>query len=112
MTQFESAYDEFKKRDGALVVIAAQKIEGLFKGKEHVQRRNYWFPVLFDEKREVTRAYGVYHALGVDAYNIAHPATFVVGRDGNIRWIGVSPSQRERPRLEEIFAAIEACDKY
>jgi len=68
--------------------------------------------VLFDEKREVTRAYGVYHALGVDAYNIAHPATFVVAADGKICWIAVSPSQNERPRLEDIFAAIEACGKY
>jgi peroxiredoxin len=54
----------------------------------------------------------VYHAIGKDAFNIAHPATFVVGRDGSIRWIAVSPSQYERPRLEDIFAAIEACDKY
>jgi peroxiredoxin len=111
MAQFESAYDEFKKRGAALVVIAAQKIDGLFKAKEHVQKRNYPFTVLFDETRAVTRAYGVYHALGTDAYNIARPATFVIGRDGTIGWIAVSPSQRERPRLEDIFAAIEACDK-
>ena len=52
------------------------------------------------------------HALGVDAYNIAHPATFVVAADGKICWIAVSPSQNERPRLEDLFAAIEACGKY
>jgi peroxiredoxin len=112
MTQFESAYDEFTKRGAAVVFIAAQKIDGLFKGKEHVQKRRYPFPVLFDERREVTRAYGVHHAIGLDAYNIARRATFVVGPAGRICSIAVSPQQREAPRLEDVLAAIEACDKY
>jgi peroxiredoxin len=111
MTQFESAYDEFTKRGAAVVFIAAQKIDGLFKGKEHVQKRRYPFPLLFDETRAVTRAYGVHHALGVDAYNIARRATFVIAGNGKICYIAVSPQQREAPNLEDICAAIEACDR-
>jgi len=95
-----------------VIFIAAQKIDGLFRGKEHVRKHQYPFPLLFDEKREVTHAYGVYHRLAKDAFNIARPAIFVVGRTGRICWIAVSPSQRERPRLEDIFEAIAACDKY
>ena len=110
MTQFESAHDEFTKRGAAVVFIAAQKINGLFKGKEHVQKRRYPFPLLFDETRAVTRAYGVHHALGVDAYNIARRATFVIAGNGKICYIAVSPQQREAPNLEDICAAIEACD--
>ena len=112
MTQLESAHNEFTKRGAALVVIAAQKINGLFRAKEHVHKHAYPFPLLFDETRQVTRAYGVYHAIGKDAYNIAHPATFVLGPDGKICWIAVSPSQTERPAVQEILAAIESCDKY
>jgi peroxiredoxin len=112
MAQFESSYDEFTKRNAAVVFIAAQKIEGLFRGKEHAEKRKYPFPLLFDETRKVTHTYGVYHAIGVDAYNIAHPATFVVGRNGKICWIAVSSNQRERPQISEVFSAIEACDKY
>ena len=112
MAQFESSYEEFTKRDAAVVFIAAQKIGGIFRGKDHVHKRKYPFPLLFDETRKVTRAYGVYHGLGIDAYNIAHPATFVVGRDGKVCWIAVSSSQRERPPIQEILRAIEACDKY
>jgi len=110
MTQFESAHDEFTKRGAAVALIAAQKIDGLFKGKEHVQKRRYPFPLLFDETRAVTRAYGVHHALGVDAYNIARRATFVIAGNGKICYIAVSPQQREAPNLEDICAAIEACD--
>ena len=112
MTQLESAHGEFTERGAALVVIAAQKINGLFRAKEHVRKHAYPFPLLFDETRQVTRAYGVYHAIGKDAYNIAHPATFVVGPAGEICWIAVSPSQTERPAVQEILAVIESCDKY
>ncbi len=112
MTQFESAYDEFIQRHADAVFIAAQKIEGLFKGKAHVQKRKYPFPVLFDENREVTRAYGVHHALGIDAYNIARRAAFVIAGDGRIGWIAVSPHQREAPSLQDVLSAIESCGKY
>src|SRR5262245_2718978 len=105
MAQFESSYHEFTKRGAAIVFIAAQKIDGLFKGKEHIEKHRYPFPVLFDEERKATRAYGVHHAIGVDAYNIARRATFVLDRSGNIRAIFVSPQQREGPSLEEVLAA-------
>src|SRR5437868_4541573 len=112
MAQVESSYYEFTKRNAAVVIIAAQKIEGLFRAKEHVEKTKYPFPVLFDGSRKVTKAYGVYHALGRDAYNIAHPATFVIGPAGRICWIAVSPNQSERSQVSDILSAIEACDKY
>jgi peroxiredoxin len=111
MAQFESSYQEFEKRGTSVILIAAQKIDGVFKGREYVRERKYSFTLLFDETRAVTRAYGVHHRLGPDAFNIARPAVFVVGRDGRIWWIAVSPSQYERPELQEILDAIEACDK-
>ena len=92
--------------------VGAQKIDGFFRGKEFIEKKRYPFPVLFDETRTVTRAYGIYHAFGKDAYNIARPATFLIGRDGKICWIAVSPNQHTRPPVSEILAAIEACDKY
>jgi peroxiredoxin len=106
MAQLESSYAEFTKRGAGLIVIAAQKIEGIFKGKEHVQKHKYPFHVLFDETRQVTRAYGVHHAIGADAFNIAHPSTFIVRADGTIGWIAISPSQVERPAINDILNAI------
>ena len=109
MAQVESSIKEFGKRTAAVVIIAAQKIEGFSKAKQFVEKQKYPFPVLFDEKRTVTRSYGVYHAFGTDAINIAHPATFVIGPDGKICWIAVSPNQSERPPIEDILGAIDAC---
>jgi peroxiredoxin len=106
MTQLESSYKEFTKRGLDLIVIAPQKIEGLSRGKDHVHEHKYSFPVLFDETRRVTRAFGVHHAIGVDAFNIAHPATFIVKADGKIGWIAVSPNQMERPDIGDVLKAI------
>ena|ERR1051325_8669455 len=109
MAQVESSYGEFAKRNAAVVFVAAQKINGLFKGKEHVENMKYPFSVLFDESRTATHAYGVHHAFGHDAYNIARPATFVIDRGGKIRYIAVSPNQNERPSIDEILRALDSC---
>jgi peroxiredoxin len=111
MTQFESAYQEFTKRNAGVVFIAGQKIDGLFKGKEHVHKHKYPFPILFDEKRDVTRTYGVYQAVGIDTINLARRSLFVVGGEGKICSIAVSPHQREAPRLQDVLDAIESCAK-
>ena len=95
-----------------MVFIAAQKIDGMFKGKEYLRRHTYPFDVLFDETREVSRRYGVHQTIGLDAYNIARRSIFIVGRGGRLCWIAVSPTQFEAPDLRAILDAIEACDKY
>lgn len=106
MTQLESAYSNFSEIGARLVLIAAQKIEGWFHAKEFVHAKRYSFPILFDETRQVTRTYGVYQAIGKDGFHIAHPATFILGRDGRIAWIGVSPNQTERPTPEDMLDVI------
>src|SRR5690349_14725854 len=100
MAQLESSYAEFEKRGAALLIITAQKFDGFFRGKEYVQKHTYPFPLLFDETRQVTHAYGVYQRAGIDGFHIAHPATFAVAPDGKIAWIAVSSNQVERPRVE------------
>lgn len=111
MAQVESSFHEFTSRNVSVVFIAAQKIDGLFRGKEHIETHTYPFPLLFDETRQVTRAYGVHHAIGMDAYNIARRAMFLLNREGKISWIAVSPHQFEAPPIPEVIQAIEACDK-
>jgi len=111
MTQFESAYSEFTKRNTAVVFIAAQKINGLFRGKAHIEQHRYPFPVLFDQTREVTRAYGVHQTIGIDGFNISKPAVFLVGGEGKVEWIAVSPNQFQRPQIAGIIGAIESCEK-
>jgi len=64
------------------------------------------FEVLIDETREVVKAYGVWHRIGLDAWNIARPAVFLIDRDRSIRYSFIGTSQTQFPAHEEILRAI------
>jgi peroxiredoxin len=102
----ELVEEAFKERRAALWVIAAQKASPL-SDPTGLLRKPRWFPILLDTDRRVTKAYGVYHAIGLDAFRIARPAAFVVGRDGRIAFSFVSSNQFERVALEDLLTALE-----
>ena len=64
------------------------------------------FPILCDEDRAVIKQYGVWHPLGIDAFNMARPASFLIdGRTRAIRFMFVGSTQFERADLESILKA-------
>ena len=64
------------------------------------------FEILIDETREVVKTYGVWHRIGLDAWNIARPAVFLIDRDRSIRYSFIGTSQTQFPSHEEILRAI------
>jgi len=72
--------------------------------RRYVEDTGLPFRILVDEDRAVTKAYGVWHRMGLDAWNIARPAVFVIGGDGIIRAVFVGETQAEFPKGEEIEA--------
>ncbi len=86
--------------------IAAQKRDGLWKPGKYLDEHPSVFPFLLDEDRAVTKAYGLYHALGHDAIRIAHPATLVLDRSGLVRYIYRGENQMDRAPVEEVLAAL------
>jgi peroxiredoxin len=107
MAQLEPWKETIASFGGGLVFIAAEKRSGMFNPQKFLEEHPTPFPFLLDEDRNVTKAYGVYHRLGVDAINIAHPATFVIGRDGVIRYIYVGASQTDRAPIEPVLDALK-----
>lgn len=95
-----------------MIFISTQKSKGVFGGQKFVEAHAYPFPILFDEEREVSKAYGVYNMFGIDAFRIAHPAVFYISSQGRILWVGVSPSQSETASTSKVLQAIEAVGKY
>ena len=89
-----------------LVFIAAEKRTGVWKPVEFLQKHPSAFPFLLDEDRSVTKAYGIYHRLGMDAINIAHPATVVVDRDGVVQFIYRGESQADRIPVDAVMAVV------
>ena len=74
--------------------------------RRYVEDNGLPFFILVDESREVTKQYGVWHRLGLDAWNIARPALFVIERTGTIRAIFAGESQEEFPSPAEIDGVI------
>jgi peroxiredoxin len=61
--------------------------------------------VLIDERRDVIRAYGVWHRIGIVTWNRARPAAFLIDPDASIRasWIGTN--QTQFPAADVILAS-------
>src|SRR5437763_16723420 len=103
MAQLEPLAAEFHRDGAQLAYIAAEKRGGMFKPEEFLVKNPISFPFLLDEDRSVTKAYGVYQRLRLDAINIALPATFVNNRQGILTYIYVGKSQSDRAPVDAVL---------
>ena len=76
--------------------------------RRYVEESGLPFNILIDESREVLKAYGVWHPVGLLSWNIARPALFLIDPTGAIRYSFVADRQDEFPSHEEILAALAA----
>ena len=106
MAQFEPHAKQIENL-GSLIYVAAEKRGGMFKPEEYLIKRPISFPFLLDEDRSVTKAYGVYQRLRLDAINIARPATFVINPQGKLNYIYVGKSQYDRAPIEGVLSALQ-----
>jgi peroxiredoxin len=116
MTQFESRKWEIEAAGAQLAFIAAEKRDGVWKPGKFLEKHPIASVFLLDEDRAVTKAYGLHHALGTDAINIAHPATLVIFRDddrggidraGIVRYIYRGDNQLDRAPLDEVLNTLQ-----
>jgi peroxiredoxin len=86
-----------------VAAVVAQRSE---KVKRYIEDTGLPFNVLVDDTRDVIKAYGVWHRVGIDAWNIARPALFLIDPGGIVRYAYVGARQDEFPSHEEISTAI------
>ena len=82
-----------------VVAVVAQKSENV---RRYIEETGLPFNILVDESRDVLRAYGVWHRVGLAAWNIARPALFLIGRDRSIVKSFVSRRQDQFPSPRQI----------
>jgi peroxiredoxin len=82
------------------VGVVAQRSE---KVRRYIEDTGLPFNILVDGARDVIKAYGVWHRVGIDAWNIARPALFLIDTSGVIRSVFVGERQDEFPTYEEIL---------
>jgi peroxiredoxin len=61
------------------------------------------FPILIDHDRSRARRWGVYVALSYDSLHMARPASFVVDRNGMVRYARVAAHQLDPAPFDEIL---------
>jgi peroxiredoxin len=105
MAQFEPLKSEIERAGVQVVFIAAEKGTGVWKPAKFLRSHSVSFPFLLDEDRLVTKAYGLYHRMSMDAINIAHPATLVIDRDRTVGYIYRGDSQTDRAPIDEALEA-------
>jgi peroxiredoxin len=88
-----------------VVAIVAQSSTAV---RRYVEDKGLPFNILIDESREVSKAYGVWHRIGLDAWNIARPSLFLIEPSGAIRYSFVARTQDEFPSHDEILKEISA----
>jgi peroxiredoxin len=76
------------------MAVVAQRSE---KVKRYIEDTGLPFDVLIDDSRDTVKAYGVWHRVGFDAWNIARPALFLIDRAGTVRFVFVADNQTEFP---------------
>ena len=75
--------------------------------RRYAETHDITFPLLTDKDRQVIKSYGAYHWLGLDAYNIARPATFVIDKDLIIRFMYIGSHQFDLAKHADILAALK-----
>jgi peroxiredoxin len=107
MTQFESRMPEINAAGAQLAFIAAEKKDGVWKPGKFFEKHPINSVFLLDEDRTVTKEYGLHHAFGHDAIDIAHPATLVIDRNRWVRYIYRGNNQFDRVPLDDVLAALK-----
>ena len=82
-----------------MIAVLSQRSEPV---RRYVEETGLPFNILVDEDRAVAKQYGVWHRIGIDAWNISRPALFAIDRAGIIRAIWVAERQDEFPSGDEI----------
>ena len=85
--------------------MVAQKSEAV---RRYIEETGLPFDILVDESREVLKAYGVWHRVGLDAWNTARPSLFLIDPDRRIHYSFIADKQHEFPGHEEIMAMLKA----
>jgi len=87
-----------------VVAVVAQSSDAV---RRYIEESGLPFNILIDTTRETLKAYGVWHRVGLDAWNIARPSVFLIDRSGTVRYSFVGDRQTEFPSHEEIMNAIQ-----
>ena len=85
----------YTARGWQVVAVVAQSSTAV---RRYVEDKGLPFNILIDESRDVSKAYGVWQRIGLDAWNIARPSLFLIEPTGAIRYSFVAATPGRVPQ--------------
>jgi len=119
LSELQDNLENFKKAGAQIVAITPEKTENINKT---VERTKAEFPVLWDKDNSIMESFGVnfilpenlqekYKTFGVDlteananaSQTLPVPATFIIGKNGKIKFLQYDPNYKNRSSAKEIL---------
>jgi peroxiredoxin len=95
---------EFDRRDTAIFAVAVDPVDD---NARVVEQLGLGYQILADPELAAVDAYGVRHDDAGPDHPIARPASFLIDKQGVIRWRDLTENYRYRPRPETILTEID-----
>jgi lipoyl-dependent peroxiredoxin subunit C len=104
ISEFNKEYKNFKERGAEILGVSTDsQFVHLAWRQSHPDLKNLAFPMLADNKKELSEALGVLHA----ADKIPLRATYIVDPEGIIRWVSVNDLNVGR-NVKEVLRTLDA----
>ena len=103
LVQLQRYYPLYRQVGVQVAMVLGQSFS---KTAAYLEKNPFSFPLLPDEERRVIKEYGVYHRLGLAAYNLSRPAVFLIDFGRQIQYIHVGSSPFDIPPQD--FLLVEA----
>ncbi len=99
--QLQEDYDSITGLDAELLAVSVDDLSG---AQWVVEELGLEFPILYDPEAAAVKEYGVFDLNGD---GVAAPATFVLDKQGKVRWQYVGRSRTDRPANQRIIEELQ-----
>ncbi len=113
--KLKTLLNEEQKHDTEVLAVSPDTKENLLQMMEKIAAEDSVasdFPFLSDLGLAVINRYGIYNPDGAGGgrYQVPHPSTFVIDKEGVVRWSFIEVDYSIRPTNEQIMEALEALE--
>lgn len=100
--------DNYAQYQGMNADVVGISVDSPFTLAKFKEQENYNFDLLSDFNKEASEAYGALYDDLMGLKGVSKRASFVVGKDGELKYATVLPSAGDMPDFDKIKKAIEA----
>jgi peroxiredoxin len=98
--------DSMAKLNSANAQVYGISVDTSFSLAEFKKQQNLNFPLLSDFNKEVIQSYGVFNPDMIGLKGIAKRSTFVIDKDGVVRYAEILEDARNEPNYDKVFDAL------